>query len=266
MQPLAPATLSDALDAAAPGAALDLPRPLWGFGGVHGGLSLALLLRAMQSLVDDRPLQQVSAQFRRVLRGPFALDVSTDGLGRTAAWCHGRATQQGETAVSATALFRTAGDAPARTLAPRAPTVAPWTRCAEFAVPREFVPFAQQTEIRPAGDARPYAGGDDAELIAWIRLAGDDRAPDLARLAVLMDGLAPSYAAVLDRPVPVPTVTLSLSVGDGLRAARDPWILLRTRTHALYDDGWFTEHLDAWTPDGAHLASAEQVRRVPRAG
>jgi hypothetical protein len=117
-------------------------------------------------------------------------------------------------------------------------------------------------EIRPVGPNRPYTGGAEPELTAWIRLLEDDEPPDVHRLILLMDGLAPSYAAVLTELVPLPTVEFTVGPAAGLKRAASPWVLLRARTHQAGADGWVDEGIDAWGPDGDHLGSARQVRLV----
>ncbi len=116
------------------------------------------------------------------------------------------------------------------------------------------------------GTARPYAGGADPELVAWVRLIEDDAPPDALRLVFLMDALAPSYAAIMSTLQLIPTVEMSVSVDDGSDDARSPWVLLRARTRIASASGWTTEEIDAWGPDGAHLACARQTRfaRVSR--
>lgn len=81
-----------------------------------------------------------------------------------------------------------------------------------------------------------------------------------------MDSLAPSYAALLDAPVAIPTVTFSVTLSGAFASKSSPWILLRARTELESEDGWLHERLDAWTPEGVHLASAEQLRVVRRSG
>ncbi len=110
------------------------------------------------------------------------------------------------------------------------------------------------------GTARPYAGGADPELVAWVRLIEDDAPPDALRLVFLMDALAPSYAAIMSTLQLIPTVEMSVSVDDGSDDARSPWVLLRARTRIASASGWTTEEIDAWSPDGAHLACARQTR------
>jgi hypothetical protein len=99
-----------------------------------------------------------------------------------------------------------------------------------------------------------------------VRLSEDDRPPDLHRIILLLDVLAPSYAAILSTPQPIPTVELTVRPAHRLGSAASPWILLHTQTTTVTPDGWIHEHLDAWDPAGAHLASADQLRIVARPG
>ena len=46
---------------------------LSGFGGLHGGLALALLTSAMSELVDGRVLRSATAQFLRPIRNEAAV-------------------------------------------------------------------------------------------------------------------------------------------------------------------------------------------------
>jgi hypothetical protein len=112
------------------------------------------------------------------------------------------------------------------------------------------------------GENRPFAGGDDPELTAWVRFVDDDRPVDELRTVVLMDCLAPSIAAVLPAMAAVPTVELSVHLRPAVRRATSPWVLLRARTDLAPGDGWCSERLDLWAPDGTHLASATQLRLV----
>lgn len=254
--------ISQVLAALAADTRIKLGASLWGFGGVHGGLALGLLTAAMRRNAEGRVLQRVSGQFRRPLREEFALDVVDEGSGRTVSWLAACASVQGSPAVTARAIFANPGKFHVTPVAAPMPSAPPPSDCPTFTVPPEFVPFARRTEIRPVGNARPFIGGPKPELIAWLRLVDDDAPPDEARLVVLMDSLAPSYGAVLSAPVPIPTVTFSVTPGTGLTGAKSPWILLRARTESAGRNGWLVERLDAWGPDGAHLGSGEQLRVI----
>lgn len=265
--PESPAALDDRplaalLAEAASGARLELGHSMWGFGGVHGGLALALLTAAMERRAEGRVLRWVSGAFRRPLRDAFDIEVETDGAGRSVRWLSARALAAGTTSIEARAVFAAPSRARAAPMAPPPPLAPPALDCPTFTVPPELVPFARRTEIRPVGAPRPFAGLAEPELVAWLRLVDDDAPIDAARLVLLMDALAPSYAAVLATPTPVPTLTFTVTPGAGLAGATSPWLLLRARTDLASRDGWLMERLDAWSPEGAHLGSAEQVRVV----
>ena len=106
--------------------------------------------------------------------------------------------------------------------------------------------------------------GPTAELTAWIRLVVDDEPPDEARLVVLLDSLAPSYAAVLSTLAPIPTIELTVRPTAALASAASPWVLVRARTNVAGESGWIDETLDAWGPDGVHLAHGSQLRLLAR--
>jgi acyl-CoA thioesterase len=260
--PVTHETLAQILVTSEPGALIELDPSWWGFGGLHGGLTLGLLMAAMRERAQGRVLQQVSGQFRRALREPFTINVAEPSAGKAVSWLNAEATEGSRVAISAHAVFTVPGQEREPAISPKMPDVPPPSQCPVFTVPPAFVPFSRHTEIRPASRARPFGGAREPELIAWLRLVDDEAPPDEARLIVLMDALAPSYAAVSRTPVAMPTVTFTVTPGNGLSAASSPWVLLRARTDAVRRDGWLLERLDAWTPDGLHLGSAEQLRVV----
>lgn len=243
---------------------VDLGADMWGFGGLHGGLTLALLTSAMQAQAPGTRVRSVTAQFHRPIRRAFGIEIARLRGGRALTTLGAQARTTAGLRASASALFAEAEAArPSRSaIGPRPPAAPPPDECEIFTIPTELVPFARYTEIRPVGPNRPMAGGAEPELTAWIRLVEDDVPPDPYRLVVLMDSLAPSYTAVMTTPDPVPTVELTVRPTDALASASSPWVLLQARTRAAGADGWIDERLDAWGPDGAHLGSAYQLRLV----
>lgn len=239
---------------------LDPRADLWGFGGMHGGLTLALLAEQMQGVAPGTRLRSVTAQYHRALRQRFRMDAQVVRAGRTLAATAGQASVDGRPAVTATGIFTTGTGDRVAVPGSTAPEAPPPSECPVYTIPAEFVPFARHTEIRPVGPNRPFEGGREPELAAWIRLLADDEPPDAFRLVVLMDSLAPSYAAVLDAPVAIPTIEFTVRPTRAT-GETSPWILLHTRT--LDADGvWVDEQINAWSPDGVLLATATQLRRV----
>jgi hypothetical protein len=236
---------------------------LHGFGGVHGGLMLALLAGHLSEDADRRPLRYVTGQFHRPTLGSPTLVTDDVAIGRSVARTAGRVVARDRNTLVASAVFGANPADGGPSTFTSMPTVPAHDDCEVFAIPTEFVPFAQFLEIRPADDHRPFAGGDEPTLTAWIRFVEDDKAPDALRLVTLLDALAPSYAAVLPEPVAIPTVELSVRISSGLDRATSPWILLRASTVHV-DGDWLDERIDAWSPAGDHLAAATQVRLVRR--
>lgn len=242
------------------------PPHLWGFGGLHGGLALATMASAMQAAETTHTLRSITGRLFRTVRDPFIVDVSVDSATRsTSAYtaqirlAPGAPSSNGILA-SATAMFGADGDSALPLFAPAAPAVPSWTAGTAFRPPPGFVPVSEYTEIRPVSKNLPFTGGKTPKLTAWVRLVEDDLPPDELRLLFLVDALAPSYAAVLPAPRPVPTVELSVHF-SGHRAA-SPWILVDAHTTVATEGGWITETINAWDEEATHLVEARQLRLV----
>jgi len=97
-----------------------------------------------------------------------------------------------------------------------APTVLGPEDCPPLALPRRLAEFARHLEIRPATSARPLAGGEWAELVAWMRFR-DDRPLDAEAATVLTDALPPALFATWTTPRPVPSAELTVHFGPRRR-------------------------------------------------
>jgi hypothetical protein len=233
---------------------------LWGFGGLHGGLVLARLTQAMGDQLRGGVLRSATARFHRPVRDEWSIETAVTRAGRTATTTAARAISERGTHVEASAVFSPPSSAHWATLGPPAPEVAGPDALDTFTIPPEFAPFTVHLEIRPATDSLPYSGSVEPELVAWIRLVDDERPPNLARLIVLLDALAPSYLTTVTELMIAPTVELTVMPTDGLATASSPWVLLRATTRSSTASGWHDEVIDAWGPDGSHLGTAHQLR------
>lgn len=249
---------------ARPDGVVDASRRVWGFGGVHGGLTLASLTRAMRAEVPTEARERaLTARFHRRINGAFGTQTRVVRAGRTIT-IEAQATVDGEVHAHATGTFATTQASAAgrhRDFGAQAPPAPDPEDCEPLTIPADFVPISSYMEVRPVGPNRPYAGGQEPALTAWIRLSEDDEPPTPLRLLVLLDALAPSYAAVLDRPRTIPTTELSVRIVNPPRSP-SPWALLHAQTTWARADGWLEEHIDAWDPTGVYLASATQLRRL----
>jgi len=242
-------------------ATLTAPAHLWGFGALHGGLTLAALTRAMQRADGERgAVRSLTGRLHRPITGPVTITVSRSGPGRVTAEAYDHSTDS--VLASASLVGSPVRISSFSELSPDVPAAPPIEECKPFVVPAGFAPISAFMQIRPVGPNRPYAGCKRPQLTAWVRLSEDDRPPDLHRMILLLDALAPSYAAILTTLQPIPTVELTVRPARQVDCGTSPWILLHAVTISATSDGWLHEHLDAWDPNGTHLASADQLRTV----
>jgi acyl-CoA thioesterase len=256
-----PPSLSDVLAVDGP---LSLDRSWWSWAGPHGGLLAAVALRAGRSLAGPgRTPRALSAQFLRTVDDghvrPEAELVREGGASSTVSSVL-RGADGGVVLQAVLTSGRPRGGGEPYTVVGMPQVPAP-EDCTPLALPVELVPYGQHFEHRPAAGSLPFAGGDRAELVAWVRLRADDPL-DSAALTVLVDAMPPALYGVVREPVVVPTVDLTVSYASGLdEAPGRGWVLVRiaTRTAA---DGWCVDDSEVWAPDGSLLVQARQTRRV----
>ena len=238
--------------------------------GVHGGLLAALAIGEAVDLAPTQPIRAVHALFLAPLRAAAARiesDVLRRGRSTTIVTADVADARSGREAMHLQALLGTAGEGPEHD-GSQAPDVPAVGECEPFELPVELVPFARHLEIRPANAARPLAGGDQAELVAWIRLRTPGGLSGTQALTILTDALPPAVYAVVRRPVPIPSADLSIHFGPNAdRADAGEWHLVRTAAESA-GAGWTVDDSRVWDRHGRLLASARQSRRVldPPAG
>lgn len=238
-----------------------LGRQVWGFGGVHGGLSLGLLTAAMAEQAPGAAPRSVTGRFHRPINDEFTVSVSTVRAGRSISTFAAEATSPKGVHVEATGIFSSVPPGTFTPIAPRAPEVPRPADCDRVPILTEYVPIGNYVEVRSADGNQPLAGGARPELTAWVRFTEDDAAPDDRRLICLIDMLPPSFYSMVDRMYLVPTVELSVHLAGGARAA-SPWVLVHATTRTLDSSGLLDERVDVWGADGTYLATAHQLRLV----
>ncbi len=232
-----------------------------GFGGAaHGGYVTSLALRAMTDVVDEpgRPPRSLTMQLlARVAPGDVDLEPRVERVGGTMSAASVRVTQRGETVALALASF---GD-PRPSLDQidgAMPSVLPPERLEpllDLPVPESEL----QVEHRPAAGPLPLSGGDRADLVSWMRLAGG-RPVDVYDATYLADSLAPALYGALTEYVPMPSTDITLHF-NGEVVTDGPWVLAVVRNR-FAGDGYAVEDGELWTPDGRLLLRSRQQRRV----
>lgn len=233
-----------------------------GWTGPHGGALAGVLIEtAQRASTRDHPVRAADIRFLgRPASGGFALRVTELPIGRSTTMLEVVA-EQADTAVAAATVTLGAATptaTPAHAARP-APAVPAPEDCAEFRLPPEIVPVGAHFVIRPAAGPLPLSGADEAMMCAWIAL-DPALAVDAPSLAVLADALPPGLFPLLEAPVAVPTVTLSLHLHADATGVDAP-VLVRAAT-VTSGAGWSVDDIDIWDRRGVLLATARQSRRV----
>lgn len=238
--------------------------PEWrSWAGVHGGYLVAQGAAACRDLAGGFPLRSIHAMFLRpVTATSSTIEVGLVRRGGSTRILAAELTPDDGlgTAVRLQILVGDRGAGPFVTGLP-SPAVPAADQCDQFSLPVDLVPFGQKVEIRPATDVLPLVGGSLAELTAWMRL----ELPELTaeeRFIVLVDALPPALYGVLSRPVPIPTVDLTVHLTSAAADA-DPsgWYLVRITTQAA-GGGWSLDASHIWDSEGRLMAEGHQARRV----
>ncbi|MGW5174159.1 acyl-CoA thioesterase [Streptomyces sp. NPDC004082] len=235
----------------------------WSWDGAHGGHAAAAALTAVREHLTGGadPVRSLTAHFLAPVDArPLRLAVTAAKSGRRAATCAFTGHQDGTPALFGSAVFGPARPGPAYDGLP-APDVPRPEDCRLLDLPVGLAPFARQLEIRPATSDLPLAGGERAELVAWVRCT-DRRPLDEATVVTLTDVLPPALYACWRVPRPVPTAELTVHFTDALTGgAPGGWALVRMRTERA-GGGWAIDDSAVWSSDGRLLAVARQARVV----
>ncbi|WP_313362911.1 thioesterase family protein [Microbacterium sp.] len=253
------AVIADVLDG---GRDLDL-RPFNGFGGLQGGVVAAVALREMRAVATaDLVPTEITAHLVRPVTEQLEVRADVAHEGRSLSLTTATVTSAGRTAATATAVLSASRRPDVPTDPGRPPVVDfPLDRAERFAPPPEFVPISTRMELRLATTAVPFSGSPEPRLCAWIRLT--ERLEDpWERLLVLADALPPSFSAVLTEMRMIPTVRTTVRFTPEVATADAEWVLVEATTADASSDGWHTEEIRVWTPEGVPLATSSQLRTI----
>ena len=233
-----------------------------GFKGAHGGYLMAIALRAMSSAVGDptRVPRSLSAYLLApVEAGPVDLHTRVDRVGGSMTAASVRLEQDRALAALAIASFGRSSESLTHT-----DRVMPQVAPPEELEPlfRKPVPAADaglHVEHRPAGPL-PLAGGDEAEIRVWMRLA-EGRPVDAFVATFLADSGPPALYGAMAQFVAMPSTDITLHFAGAPRAPRGEWVLGVFRNRVA-GDGYAVEDGELWTPDGELVLQGRQRRRI----
>jgi acyl-CoA thioesterase len=232
-------------------------------GGPNGGYIAALMLRALTEAVldPDRAPRSLTLHYLRppVPGRPAQIHVAVEREGRTLTSLSARMVQDDRVMVLVLAAF--ASDFPtAAEYALPMPDVGPPPERLHTVPPGPNIPeIAQRAALAPVFGS-VFAAGDEAVVGGWLRLA-EPRVADAAAVAFYADAWLPSPFALLEAPVPAPTIDLTIHFRARLphpgMTAETP-VLARFSSSASHG-GFFEEDGTLWAPDGTLLAQSRQL-------
>ena len=249
----------DAFTAVEPGGAT-IDATVTGFGGAHGGYVAALALRALCAAVGDpgrTPRSLTVHLLAPIEPGRVGFSARVERAGGSQTTASVRIVQGGAVALASGSFGRARPSLEQHDTA--MPRVPPPEACRPLVERPVDAGVNLLVEHRPAAGPLPLTGGDRAELVAWMRLGGEERPIDAVAATFLADALAPALYGALDAYVPVPSSEIALHYADPV--SDGPWVLARVRNRVARD-GYATEDGELWSPDGRLLLHARQLRRV----
>jgi acyl-CoA thioesterase len=220
----------------------------------YGGLSSALALHvAQRSDADLPPLRSAQVSFIGPLSGAITIRAQRLRRGRNATFIQADVT--GESGLGLRATFAFMGAIPSAIAHTRdsAPDFPPPAADAQLWRGRPEVRFTQNFE------AVRRKGLGPAEWQSWVRLARREGLDPAVELLAVADCLPPAAAKLLDRPVPLSSMTWLVNLLIPAPATTDGWWLLQAEAdHAR--DGNSSQTMRIWNTDG--VAIAEQMQSV----
>lgn len=238
--------------------AADVPPEWVSFGGVQGGLVMGNMAQAA-ALATGRTVSSISAHLLApVAPGAVTFVAQVNKAGRSTSSVDVTVNQGGRVQAHAQVLAVADGSStPAWTPAPPGHVVGQPTDFDVFALPIDFVPFAQFIEVRPTNGVIPGGSGADPVFEAWITRTTDEPLDQLA-MAVLLDAMPPSLFAIWDAPRPLPTVEMSMHFSPAPLDSQ--WLMVRQET-TWSSESYCVDDATLHTPDGVLVAQSRQIRK-----
>ncbi|WP_162305953.1 acyl-CoA thioesterase [Oleisolibacter albus] len=226
-----------------------------GFGGLVAAVGLQALRR---SLGETAPLRSLAVIFAGPAVGTLDIGVQVLRRGRTASFAQALLTGGGGVAATVTACFGADRPSVLTLAAPTAPPVPPPEATPELVpVPGVTPAFIGNFELRHVSPDTLFAGGDQGELLCWVRHRDPAAWTGEAAFLALLDVLPPAAAMLLPRPTPVSSLTWMIDFPGSALETRDGWWLVRSRADYA-GSGFSGQAMAAWNRDGAAVAFHRQ--------
>lgn len=224
---------------------------------VFGGLTSALLLRAMRSRVDAgrRPRALSLAFVKPVTPGSMELATALLRRGGSVTHVEGRLLQDGEVALVALGAFGEERRSTLRVAAPRPPEVLPPEELEELPFVDGVTPeFTRRLTYRWAIGDMPFQGSGHREMGGWCRFRDEPGPATEETVLALLDAWPAPVLPHLDAPAPASTLSWSVELVDPpAEVSPDDWWLYRAEVdHAAA--GYAQTRAALWSARGDLVA------------
>lgn len=229
--------------------------------GLFGGLSTALMVRALEAQAPGRALRSLTAELCGPLQPGLEVNLTVETLreGNAVTTCAVRLEQGGEVQAHGVGVLgkaRPVGFEKVFALVPERPD---WRALALLPVGPPFGPeFGPHFEFR-AARYHPLSGEQDPRTEGWIRPKNPGATRDAALLAACVDAWWPTLLTIEETVRPMATVAFTFQPFvrfDGLDPAAP--LFFRGRLEAA-SEGYCVELRELWGEDGRLLALNQQT-------
>jgi len=226
--------------------------------GVHGGYMCAVVVRAAQAAVPDRPVRTISTGFLRAGRvGPATVEVREIRRGRAMSTVLADLVQDG-VLVTSSRLTMAVDQHGVEWTSGVAANLPPPAACVPIDPPDPVRHFDQATALLDPGSL-PFTGGPRARLSGYLR-PRQPRRVDAPWLAMAVDWFPPPAFVRVDPPTGGVSVDLTTHFHrPGLELTGEEWL---TASFELDDStgGLAVEHGRIADPAGRVVAESFQTR------
>jgi len=248
------------------GASMTIPST-WGQGRtVFGGLSAAILNRAMANEIKDNCMMRVqNNQFIGPLLTdePFQIDITHLRDGKNVTQLQARLIQNGNIAVQSMAAFGANRDSKA-IFSPEPITLASVPVKPNWIpqIPKVTPKFHRYIDLRIDEGGYPFTGKKESEYSGWMRFSKSDAVLTDAHLIALIDVWPPTILQTLKWPAPASTLSWNVEfIHPHPEIAGTQWLAYRCITRQAAE-GYVHTEASIYTDSGQLIALSRQTVTV----
>lgn len=223
-----------------------------------GGLVAAMMFRALEKQIIDRPVRALSISFvAPVQAGPISLPVEVFRQGGSVTQAQCRLEQGGQVLAVMLASFGKARESSIHVEPVARPSISsPEQGMALPEVPGLTPEFVRHFDFRWCEGPYPYTAGDQGLIAGWVRFR-EPMGHSVAHLLALVDAWPPAVIGLFSKPAPSSSLTWNIEfIGESNKPA--DWWQYRADTDYAANGYAFTE-ARLWHEDGSLIAISRQT-------